>query len=478
MKNIPLNTDRRTLLKTMGASIAGATFLPACSDSESSREASVTDAAQSLGIVGANGRRVLPWSNWSGNLDCQPAQRATPRSTNDLVKLVKNSTKKIRCVGSGHSFSPLVPTDEILLSLARLRGLKSFDKENMTATFGAGTRLGQTGEPLWEQGMGLINMPDIDTQTLAGSTATSTHGTGANYGSISSDVVSMNLVDGAGQLINCSASENIDLFAAARNHLGSLGVIADVTLRVQNRFYIDEKKWFLPTHEAHQIAERLRGESRHFELFTFPHADYVLMQTLDETTDEVTKSLVDESANTLVEIKKWTDRLPWMKSFLLNTALKNEVGKVEQRIDRSYKIFGNVRSLKFNEMEYSVPADRGLECLQEVMDTIERHNVEVVFPLEFRYVKQDDIWLSPFYERDSCSISCHQFHYEKYKEYFALIEPIFLKYGGRPHWGKIHTQGANDFAQMYENWDRFKEVRKQIDPAFKFSNQFTQSLFA
>lgn len=476
MQNIPFNSNRRTLLKVIGASLAAATFLPACSEQESPTTKLVS-GKKNLGIVGADGRRILPWSNWSGNLSCQPTQRDTPRSIDDLATLVKQSDKRIRCVGSAHSFSPLVPTDDLLLSLARLRGLTSLDKDNMTATFGAGTRLGQTGDALWQQGFGLINMPDIDTQTLAGSTATSTHGTGRNYGSLSSDVVGMTIVDAGGQLLSCSANENVELFNAARNHLGCLGVVVDVTLRVQKRFSIDEKKWFLPAAQAYEMAERLSHEARHFELFTFPHADYVLMQTLNETELDETPVVIDESGNTLAEMKKWTDRLPWLKSFLLNSALKSEVGNIEHRVNRSYRVFGNVRSLKFNEMEYSVPAERGLECLQEIMTTIKNQNIDVVFPLEFRYVKADDVWLSPFYQRDSCSISCHQFHDESHKEFFAIAEGIFLKYAGRPHWGKIHMIKASDLAEKYEMWDEFKDVRKQVDPGGKFFNQFTESLF-
>lgn len=476
MKNIPLNASRRKLLKAMGASLASAAFLPACSESDA--PATKLGSEKNLGIVGSDGRRILPWSNWSGNLTCQPTQRETPRSVEKLQALIKSGNKPIRCVGSAHSFSPLVPTDHLLLSLARLRGLKSVDQENMTATFGAGTRLGQTGDKLWEHGMGLVNMPDIDTQTLAGSTATSTHGTGRNFGSLSSDVVAMSLVDASGELHKCSIEKNTELFHAARNHLGSLGVVIDVTLKVRKSYSIEEKKWFLPAEEAYSLAEELSQTSRHFEMFTFPHADYVLMQTLDETTLEDTPVPVDDSANTLAEMKVWTDRLPWLRSFLLNTALKNELGNMEQRVNRSYRVFGNVRSLKFNEMEYSVPAERGLECLQEVMDTIKQQDADVVFPLEFRYIKADDVWLSPFYQRDSCAISCHQFHDEPYKKYFALLEPIFLKYDGRPHWGKINTLTASQFAEKYEMWDQFKGVRQQIDPGGRFFNQFTESLFA
>jgi FAD-linked oxidoreductase len=468
--------NRRTLLKSMGAGLASATFLPACSHSISGVSPK-QKPLQPLGIIGEDGRRVLPWRNWSGNQSCQPSRRITPRNAGDVASLVKSASSSVRCVGSGHSFSPLVPTDETLISIARLRGLKSVDLSKMTATFGAGTRLGKTGDALWEHGLGLRNMPDIDTQTIAGAIATSTHGTGMGYGSLSADVRGVKIVNGVGEHIRCSSEDNSDLYHAACNNLGSLGVVTEVTMKVQKRFFIEEKKWFLPIKEAFSQAEKMNQTSRHFEMFAFPHASYMMFQSLDETDKPITIEKADTSANQLRDMKKWTDRLPWLKSFVLNSALKGAVGNDESRVNRSYKIFGNLRSVLFNEMEYSVPADRGLECLEEVLTTIQQQNIDVVFPIEYRFVKADDVWLSPFYKRDSCSISCHNFHDEDFKKYFAIIEPIFLKYDGRPHWGKIHTLNANDFEAKYEMWGKFKEVRSKMDPHGLFFNKHTQALF-
>ena len=121
--------------------------------------------------------------------------------------------------------------------------------------------------------------------------------------------------------------------------------------------------------------------SRHFEMFAFPHASYMMFQSLDETDKPITIEKADTSANQLRDMKKWTDRLPWLKSFVLNSALKGAVGNDESRVNRSYKIFGNLRSVLFNEMEYSVPADRGLECLEEVLTTIQQQNIMWFFRL-------------------------------------------------------------------------------------------------
>ncbi len=467
--------SRRQMLKTVGAGIAATSGLTACSEQEPAGGKLKPDTVP---VIGANGRPVLPWSNWSGNQRSQPNLRSVPKTEEKLISLIKESNQSIRCVGAGHSFSPLVPTQETLVSLARLRGLISIDQTNQTATFGAGTLLGQTGEPLWNQGLALANMPDINTQSLAGAIATSTHGTGSTYGSLSSDVAGLRMISSSGEIIECSAHRNVDIFNAARANLGALGVLTQITLNVRDKFKLHEKQWILKSGEAYPVAEKLLAEGRRFEMYAFPHGDYSMMITFDETEQPINDNHDHaESGDSILELKKWTERLPWLRSYLVNSALKEALGPVSERVNRSYEVFGNLRNVRFNEMEYSVAASDGMECLQEILYTIKKKKIEVVFPIEYRYVKRDDIWLSQFYQRDSCAISCHNFADRNYQRYFAAIEPIFLKYGGRPHWGKIHTLTANDFAEIYPHWDDFKRVRSELDPDGLFLNTHIKQLF-
>jgi len=468
--------DRRKMLKTMAGGLASATFLPACSPNQGS--ALQQPPKHSTPVIGANGRPVLPWSNWSGNQSCQPSERGVPRSIEQLVDLVKSSKQSIRCVGSGHSFSPLVPTEETLISLARFRGLKNIYHDAKTATFGAGTLLGQIGDPLWEQGYALNNMPDINTQSLAGAVATSTHGTGRDFGSLSNDVTQLKMITALGETVTCNANQNAELFNAARANLGALGIVTEIGMKVREKYRLEEKQWFVHNDEAHALIEKLRDQSRHFEMYAFPYGNYSLMITIDETNKPIEDD-VDPAASgdAILELKKWTERLPWLRTYIVNSALKDAAKQTEHRVNRSYRVFGNLRNVRFNEMEYSVPAERGVECLQEILATIKKQKLDVVFPIEYRYVKADNIWLSQFYQRDSCAISCHNFADRDYKRYFAAIEPIFLKYKGRPHWGKIHTLNAPQFEQAYPRWHDFKKLRAELDPEGLFLNKHIKGLF-
>ena len=59
----------------------------------------------------AKSANTTPWYNWSGELSCVPAGRVVPKNEAALVNYIQSTTGALRPVGSGHSFSPLVPTD-------------------------------------------------------------------------------------------------------------------------------------------------------------------------------------------------------------------------------------------------------------------------------------------------------------------------------------------------------------------------------
>lgn len=79
-------------------------------------------------IVGMSVRRSsaaqpIAWRKWSGGQSCNPSNRFAPASEEELAGIIADSSGTIRLVGAGHSFSPLVPTDDTIISLARMSGL-------------------------------------------------------------------------------------------------------------------------------------------------------------------------------------------------------------------------------------------------------------------------------------------------------------------------------------------------------------------
>jgi FAD-linked oxidoreductase len=464
------NPSRRSLLQfaTAASALAATGTLPAVLQSAFADEASVKSSVPS----------PLPWRNWSGGQSCQPAMRAAPASEADLAELVAKAQVPIRAVGAGHSFSPLVPTDGTLLTLDRIAGIAGHDAKTHQADILAGMRLAQMSDQLAQVGLALDNMPDINKQSLAGAISTGTHGTGADIGSLSTFVRSLRLVTASGDIVDCDADTKPELFQAARVSLGALGIITKARIQARPLYKLKRRTWVAPVEDMLDALPELEAKNRNFEFYYIPYSGMALGITNNETDEPETPVPVNEDDEGLHQLKMLEDWLGWSPTLRRWTIRKILSGmEPEERVDYSHKTLSTERGVRFNEMEYHLPRDAAPAALREVIDTIEKNNIRVFFPIEFRTVAADDIWLSPFYRRKSASIAVHQFHEWSHKEYFAAIEPIFRRADGRPHWGKLNTLVASDFANLYPKWPDFLEMRSELDPDGKFLNPYLKTVF-
>ena len=418
-----------------------------------------------------------PWRNWSGALVSHPVARVSPTTEAELAEFFANSSGPVRPVGSGHSFSPLVPTDGHLVVLDQMTGLLKHDADALTATFAAGTRLGDIGNVLNNIDQAMFNLPDIDRQTLAGATSTGTHGTGIDFKSLSGYVTQLRLITPAGEQLDITPTDK-DLFNAARVSVGALGVITEMTLQNRTPYRLKQSSWIMKTDEALSQFDQQAANHRHFELFPLTHSDYSIALATDETDEPINNPTAspEEEAAFDGAMRGWMLVPPELRKPLVNGLA--EMIEPSSRVDVSHRILANVRNNRFNEMEYSVPISAGAECLQEVLRTIEQKRIDVVFPLEYRYVAPDDTWLSMSSgDEGHAAISIHRIATEDYRPYFDVIEPIFWKYHGRPHWGKVHSLGAAELLALYPEFGRFRALREKLDPQGRMLNDHLRKLF-
>jgi FAD-linked oxidoreductase len=421
--------------------------------------------------------RTIRWKNWSEVQQCQARSLATPADEQALCDLLRNAGGTVRCVGAGHSFTPLVPTDDTIVSLERMAGVLSHDKAGMTATLRAGTRLAMISRQLDSQGLALRNLPDIDMQSLAGAISTGTHGTGASLQALHADVTALRLVSPQGELVEWDEARHPEQMAAARVSLGSLGVITQATMRVVPSFNLHRKVWLRPVNELLEQAPELARKHRHFEFYYLPFTGYAAAITHDEYKggDVLVPQPQDEDMlRDLRRLRDWLGKFPDLRRWTAGKLIDPDLS--EEAKNRSWKLLSTARPTRFNETECHVPREEGIACVREVIAALEKRN-EVFFPMEFRFVKADDAWLSPFYKRDSCSIAVHAAHGEAYDYLLSDIGPIFRKHGGRPHWGKLHNLGAKELAGLYPRWNDFLALRQQMDPKGRMLNQHLRSLF-
>ncbi|NNA96308.1 D-arabinono-1,4-lactone oxidase [Pseudomonas gessardii] len=428
----------------------------------------------------ARAPRLIPWRNWSGAQQCLPLERLAPRDLDELVQVIRQAPGKIRPVGAGHSFSALVPTDGTLLSLSFFNGLLDHDPGSLQATFAAGTPMSRMGPALKAIGQALPNMADIDYQTLAGAISTSTHGTGVGFTSYSAGVTGLQLVTAQGEVLDCDAEREREVFNAARVSLGALGVSTRVRLQNRTPYRLRERQWIARTEELLEDVANTTRENQHWEMLVVTHSDYALSIALNETTDAPTPPIdpAEAGGNEFVSIienlDKYASDFPETRRTLLNSL--RYFARFQDRVAESFEVYANVRNVRFNEMEYSLPAEHGPACLREILKLIRDQGLRTWFPIEYRYVKADDIPLSMFEGRDSCSISVHQHYTMDHHNVFAAVEPIFWKYAGRPHWGKLHSLNARALQALYPRWQEFARVRQALDPGGKFLNAHLSSI--
>jgi FAD-linked oxidoreductase len=427
------------------------------------------------------------WSNWSGWVEANPQRFAKPANEAELAALLRDAVAPVRVVGSGHSFTALGETTGTLISLDAMSGLVGADANAQTATLKAGTKIHALGRPLFDAGLGLKNQGDIDRQAIAGAVGTGTHGTGPTLGSLSAEVKGFRLVTASGEALDCSPTSNAEVFEAGRVSFGTLGVMSEITMGVRKAYKLREKNWVMPVAECWRDIGKLKDQHRHFEFFWFPYADSVVAKSLDEVEEEVgpprtSEEMFERGERTTSDQRAFkigceiARVVPALSGQLQKFFTRASMG-ASSRARWSHEIFPSPRTVRFNEMEYAVPAANGVDCIREVAETIFKKRIPGVFPLEFRYVKGDDIWLSPFYKREAATISVHQYHRQPYAPLFDAVEPVFKRYGGRPHWGKLHSLKSADFERLYPRWGDYQALRRRLDPQGKFLNSHLKTVF-
>jgi len=422
------------------------------------------------------------WRNWAGDQRCAPAALERPGGVAEIVAALERATsagQRVRVAGSGHSFTDAVCTDGRLLSLERMDRVLDVDRTSGLVRVEAGITIHALSAALASHGLAFENLGDIDVQTIAGAISTATHGTGARLRNISAQVEALELVLADGSTLVCSAQDaDPTTWQAARVSVGSLGVIAAVTLHAVPAFTLRGRDEPAPLADALDRLEQLGEANDHFEFFVFPHCDTALTRTNNRVEEPPRpRSRASAYANDVLLTNRAFHAfclagraLPrWIPQ--LNRTVTRLAGS-STRVDRSDRIFASPRLVRFTEMEYALPRERTAEVVRRVMELIPRRGFHVPFPIEVRLVAQDDALLSPAHGRPTGYVAVHMFKGMAWEPYFRAVEAVMDEYEGRPHWGKRHFQTAETLRGRYPRWDDFQAVRARLDPGGRFGNAY------
>jgi L-gulonolactone oxidase len=429
------------------------------------------------------------WSNWAGNQVATPAAVAHPTDADEVAALVRKAAEgggRVRPIGTGHSFTAIGRPDgpaSTQLVMDRCADLLALDAGSGLVTVGAGMTLDRLNWLLAEAGLALTNLGDLGQQTISGALATGAHGTGARFGGLATQVRAFELVRGDGEIVLASPHDHADLFTAARVGLGAVGVVTSVTLQAVPLFALRAEEGPARLPELLDGFDEFAGGVDHAEFCWFPHTDRTLTRRNTRVPLTGDQSELDPPGR----LRGWLDdELLANTVFGLVVAAGRRVPRVIEPAaklssrahgartftDLSYKVFTSARRVRFKEMEYAVPRAELVNVIRELTRSLGRSGLRVSFPVEVRVAAADEIWLSTAYGRETGYLAVHVDHRTPHEEYFALVEAITTAAGGRPHWGKLHTQTAEALRPRYPKFDDFLTVRAQSDPGGIFTNDY------
>lgn len=429
--------------------------------------------------------RPMKWRNWAGNQTANPERILAPRTETEVaeaVALAHSEGRALRVAGSGHSFTAAVVSNDLMMQIGALSGIRAIDRSSMTVSVGAGTTLSALNDMLHQEGLALPNLGDIAYQTVAGAISTSTHGTGVRLGGLAAQVRGMVIVDGRGERVVCDAGSNPDLLDVGRVSVGSLGVITEYTLSVVPSFLLNAVEEPMRVDSVLADLDRHVGENDHFEFFWVPHTGWALTKRNNRT---------EGPREPLPRVRGWFE-----KTFMENYAFGAvcAAGRIAPRAiprlakalpasgkrtytDDSFRIFASPRLVKFYEMEQAIPIAALPDALNEIRAMVDRKGYMLNFPVEVRFTAGDDIPLSTASGRTSAYIAVHVFKGMEHEPFMRDVEEILRRHDARPHWGKIHFRESGELSGLYPRWSEFVAARNRLDPDRTFRNEYSTRVF-
>ncbi len=411
---------------------------------------------------------VAVGANWAGNYVFRAPELRTPETIEQLQDLV-GASRRIRALGTRHSFNDLADSVGTLVSLVDREPEPRLDSQRMTVSVAAGTRYGVLASWLNVQGFALHNMGSLPHISVAGAVATGTHGSGNALGTLSTAVAGLQLVTGEGQLLEVGRSH--PQFDGMVVSLGALGIVTRVTLDIQPTFEVRQDVYVdLPWHVALAEFEAITSSAYSVSLFTdwrgdtlqsawfktrlasgesgsMPAAMFGAPAAMTET------SLAEGENNTTVQggiPGPWSERLPHFR--LDSTPSNGDELQTEYFVDRRQ-------------------APGALAAVRSLGESIAPH----LLITELRTTAADDLWLSPANGRPSLAI---HFTWKNEPEAVARLTPqiqaVLAPFDARPHWGKCNTMTVADVAPLYPKLPEFASLAERMDPQHHFRNAYLE----
>jgi xylitol oxidase len=408
--------------------------------------------------------------NWAGNYRYSASELHVPENVAQIQEIVANS-RRIKALGTRHSFNGIADSTESLLSLQKLNRVTALDHMSNKVTVEAGIRYGELCQYLHSNGYALHNLASLPHISIAGACATATHGSGDLNGNLATTVHSMEVVKADGEMVVFSREQQDGVIDGAIVGLGGLGVVTKITLDVIPAFQMSQCVYDnLPLAHLKDHFDEIFSSAYSVSLFTdWKKAMFNQVWLKRRSTDQGTAQFEPEffgatrasvhrhpvpghtSENCSEQMGipgPWYERLPHF------------------RMDFTPSAGDELQS------EYFVHRQDAYHALCAI-DRIREYISPLLHVSEVRTIAEDNLWMSPCYKQDSVAIHfTWKANWEAVQQVLPMIERQLEPFHARPHWAKLFTMPSDRLQSLYEKLPDFQQLLHDYDPQGKFRNAF------
>jgi xylitol oxidase len=405
--------------------------------------------------------------NWAGNLEYGTDAVLYPTTVAEVQAVVRKHPK-LKALGTRHCFNTIADSRHAQVSLREMTSVVALDAAARTVTIEGGMNYGQLCPLLHEKGYALHNLASLPHISVAGASATATHGSGVANGNLPTAVRALEIVTADGSVLELSKAKHPGEFDGVVVGLGAIGVVTKVTLAIEPTFQMQQYVYEqLPFGQATDHFDEIMSAGYSVSLFTDWQSDSINEVWVKRRTDDpsprkdgadffgarpATRNLhpiAELSAEHCTEQMgvpgPWFERLPHFRmGFTPSSGAELQA-------------------------EYFVPRQHAVEAIHAIARMGARIGPHLLIS-EIRTIAADSLWMSPC--RDQASVAIHFTWKPDWPAVGALlpvVERELAPFKVRPHWGKLFTMSP---AASYERLPAFRQLAARHDPRGKFRNEF------